>query len=79
MKRKLEIEDVLNYRFISSLRASKDKKYCVFQVHRANLEKNGYDSDLYLYEADTDGIRRLTESGTAGSAIWLDENQLILL
>lgn len=77
MKRKLEIEDVLNYRFISSLRASKDKKYCVFQVHRANLEKNGYDSDLYLYEADTDGIRRLTESGTAGSAIWLDENQLI--
>lgn len=77
VKRRLEIEDLLNYSFISSLRASKDKKHCVFQVHRADLENNGYDSDLYLYETETDGIRRLTESGAVGSAIWLDDNQIV--
>ena len=55
MKRRLEIEDLLRYRFLSSLKASADKKQCVFNVHQANLEKNGYDSDLYLYDAQTEG------------------------
>ena len=77
MKRRLEIEDLLRYRFLSSLKASADKKQCVFNVHQANLEKNGYDSDLYLYDAQTEGIRRLTDSGSAGSAIWLDQSHVL--
>ncbi|MEY8298949.1 MAG: prolyl oligopeptidase family serine peptidase [Emergencia timonensis] len=77
MKRRLEIEDLLRYRFLSSLKASENKKHCVFNVHQANLEKNGYDSDLYLYDAQTEGIRRLTDSGSAGSAIWLDQSHVL--
>lgn len=77
MKRRLEIEDLLRYRFLSSLKASEDKKHCVFNVHQANLEKNGYDSDLYLYDAQTESIRCLTDSGTAGNAIWLDESHVL--
>ena len=65
MKKRLEIEDLLEINFISSLQAADDKKHCVFNVHRANLEKNGYDSDLYLYESQTDEIRPLTDSGSA--------------
>ena len=77
MKRRLEIEDILSYHYISSIKASGDKKHCVFNLHQANLEKNGYDSDLYLYEAQTNDIRRLTDSGSAGAAIWLDEHHII--
>ena len=53
VKKRLEIEDILSYRFLSSLKASADKKHCVFNVHHANIEKNGYDSALYLYDAET--------------------------
>ena len=77
MKKRLEIEDLLEINFISSLQAADDKKHCVFRMHRANLEKNGYDSNLYLYESQTDEIRPLTDSGSAGSAIWLDERRIL--
>lgn len=77
MKRRLEIEDICSYRFISSLKASPDRKRCVFSVHQANLEKNGYDTDLYLYTSQNDSIRRLTYSGEEGSAVWIDETHIL--
>lgn len=77
MKKRLEIEDILSYRFLSSLKASADKKHCVFNVHHANIEKNGYDSALYLYDAETDGIRCLADTGEEGSAFWTDDRHVV--
>lgn len=77
MKKRLEIEDIAKYKFISSLKASKDKKNCVFQIHTANLNKNQYNSDLWLYDADTETVKQLTDSGKAGSAVWIDEKHII--
>lgn len=77
MKRRLEIEDILNYSFISSLKAADDKDHCVFNVYRANSDRNGYDCDLYLYESKTERIRRLTHSGLEGNAIWIDNRHIL--
>ncbi len=77
MKKRLEIEDIAKYKFISSLKTSKDKKNCVFQIHTANLNKNQYNSDLWLYDADTETVKQLTDSGKAGSAVWIDEKHII--
>ena len=77
MKRRLEIEDIGSYRFISALKASDDKKHCIFSVYSANLKKNRYDCDLYLYEAETDNINRLTDLGVDGNAIWLDDHRIL--
>ena len=78
MKKRLEIEDIVNYRFISSLCASPDGSNCVFSVHRADLGKNGYETDLFLYSDMDRKIRRLTEGGCAESECWLDETTLLV-
>ena len=78
MKKGLEIEDIVNYRFISSLCASPDGSNCVFSVHRVDLGKNGYETDLFLYSDMDRKIRRLTEGGCAESECWLDETTLLV-
>lgn len=78
MKKRLEIEDIVNYRFISSLCASPDGSNCVFSVHRVDLGKNGYETDLFLYSDMDRKIRRLTEGGCAESECWLDETTLLV-
>ena len=75
MKRRLEIEDILAYKFLSSLRASPEKERCVFCVSRPDGEANRYQTDLWLYEADQ--VRALTSHGQAGPALWLTGSVLL--
>ena len=72
MKKRLEIEDIVNYRFISSLCASPDGSNCVFSVHRVDLGKNGYETDLFLY-SDMDRKKRglLKAAVQRASAGWM--------
>ena len=75
MKRRLEIEDILAYKFLSSLRASPVKERCVFCVSRPDGEANRYRTDLWLYDADQ--VRALTSHGQAGPALWLTGGVLL--
>ena len=75
MKRRLEIEDILAYKFLSSLRASPEKERCVFCVSRPDGEANRYRTDLWLYDADQ--VRALTSHGQAGPALWLTGGVLL--
>lgn len=75
MRKRLEIEDILEYKFLSALRAAPDGERCAFCVSRAGAEENRYWTDLFLYEEGR--IRALTSHGLAGPAVWLGENTLL--
>lgn len=46
----IKINDILDYKFYSNLGISKDEKYLAFDKSKANLDKNKYDTYLYLFD-----------------------------
>lgn len=73
MKR-IEIEDLLQYRFLSHLETSEDGRNCVFVVSNADVKENSYQSYLYLYR---DGkIRQLTSLGKESSYMFNGNDEL---
>lgn len=75
MRRRLEIEDILEYKFLSGLQASPEKERCAFCVSCADGRENRYRTDLWLYEAGR--VRQLTSHGKAGAALWLSGSVLL--
>ena len=73
--RKVEIEDLYKFKFVSAPAWSPDGKRAVFTLSQANEKTNGYDSDLWLW--DDSEVRRLTASQDVKSALWLDESRLL--
>ncbi len=66
----VEIQDLLTYRFLSSVEFSPAGERAAFVVKRANVEKNEYFSDLYLVELSSREVRKLTGSGKDGEFAW---------
>ncbi len=77
VKRRLEIEDLLRYRFLSSLKASADKNSACSMFIRRTWRRTAMTAiSIYTMHRQR-GIRRLTDSGSAGSAIWLDQSHVL--
>lgn len=74
---RLKIDDFLKYRFLSGVEYAPDGKHATFVVSKADLERNGYLSWLYLYDADTGTTRQLTTGGQEKSFAWLDNDTII--
>lgn len=75
MKR-IEIEDLYQYKFLSKLNYSDDGKSCVFVLSEMDKKNNGYKSFLYLYRNGK--IRQLTSVGKETSFIFKNNNELYL-
>ncbi|MBR0442425.1 MAG: S9 family peptidase [Firmicutes bacterium] len=73
--RKVEINDLYRFRFVSGPQWSPEGTKAFFTVTMAKEETNDYESDLWLLE---DGkTRRLTTSRDVRTALWLDEDSLM--
>ena len=71
----VELNDILQYKFLSGVRYAPGGKRAAFVVANANEEDNSYERRLWLYE---DGaVRQLTDLGKEGGFDWLDEDRLI--
>ena len=66
-KTNIALEDFLKIHAISSLAWSPDGTRAAFLCHRGNMEKNGYETDLWLYDG---GAEALTYSGDVQSFTW---------
>lgn len=64
------IEDLFDYRFLSAVEISPNGEWAACVVKQANVEDNGYHSDLYLTHLARPEVRRLTTSGKEGSFVW---------
>lgn len=77
MKKPLDIKSFTEYAFLSSLKASPDKKRCVFNLHRADLAENGYKHWLWLYEPELGAPRQLSFEGGESQPFWLNDSTVV--
>ena len=74
--KKIQRDDLAIYRTPSGLKYSPSGEYLAFQVKRADLEKNEYHSDVWMYH---DGeAKQVTWTIDASVVEWKDEHTLIL-
>ncbi len=71
----LQLNDFLNYLFLSQPKYSPDGKNAAFVVSNCLEEENCYESRLWLYNGS--GLRQLTDLGKEGRYIWEDETHLL--
>ena len=70
MKRPVERSDLLQFHFLSNPSLSPHNRRIAYRVSRPDMEKNGYASDIWIYDLDGDSNRRLTASGEEGCFCW---------
>lgn len=75
--KKFQINDLLEYRFLSDVRFSPSGKHLCFTVHQPNLEQNEYDSNLWIYSFEQDEFYQLTNSGKDQGFIWLNDEAIL--
>lgn len=72
MKRPVRHDDLLRFHFLARPAFSPDGSKIAYMVHRANLEKNGYDSNIWVYDLTAGDNRRLTSSDEEQFFAWDD-------
>ena len=70
------IDHFAKFSFLNHLKVS-DTGKAAFLVKKANLEENGYDSDLYLWQNGQPC--RLTDTGKVSDFYWVERLITILL
>ena len=65
----IERDDFLKLTAVSAPAWAPGGGKAAFLTHRANEEKNGYDSDLWLWQ-EGKGLRQLTGAGDVTSFVW---------
>ncbi len=70
MKRSVEQRDLLNFHFLSNPGISPEGGRIAYRVSRPNMEKNGYDSDIWIYDIGSGANRRMTTSGAEKFFCW---------
>ena len=73
----LQLNDFLNYQYLSALDFAPNGKHAVFAVSKADLEENKYRSNLWLYKKDSGRLSKLTAMDQEKSAVWLDDETLL--
>ena len=74
---RIKLEDFLEYRYLSALEFSPDGTHAAFVVSHADIQKNGYHSTIYLYEAQSGAVRQLTNGGAETSFVWLNNHTIL--
>jgi len=77
-KKNVEIRDLFDFSTLSGVKFSPSGAYAAFVVSTADEKKNGYDSNIWLYDAASHTCRRLTAGGSDRISYWEDDENLIL-
>jgi dipeptidyl aminopeptidase/acylaminoacyl peptidase len=70
VKRHVERQDLLKFHFPSNPCFSPEGERIAYRVSRPNRDKNGYDSDLWVYGLNDGSNRRMTSSGEESFFCW---------
>ena len=76
--KKIQLDEFINFKFLSAVKYSPDGKYACFVVSQANVEENNYSSNLWLYNIHDNKYFQLTASDKESNFIWMDDSQHIL-
>ena len=70
-------EDLYQFQFVSDLKMAPDGKHATFTVTRADEDKNGYKSGIWLLNVESGDYFPLTAGEDEKGAFWLDEETVI--
>lgn len=76
--RNIQLDDFVNYKFLSELQLSPNGEKAAFAVTACNLDQNSYDSNLWIYDMKKNKEFQLTAMNGERSYIWLQDNETIL-
>lgn len=74
----VRIEDLFEYRFLSSVEASPSGEWAAFVAKHADMENNSYHSNICLAHLTKPEVRQLTTSGKDGPYLWEASGDAIL-
>ncbi len=74
---KLKLDDFTKYTFLSGLEFNPVGSHACFVVHKADLEENGYQSNLWLYDVRGGQYSQLTAFDKEKGFIWLDDEHIL--
>lgn len=74
----IQLEDFTKYKFLSSLEFSPNGDKLCFAVTTCNVEENGYDSNLWIYDVIREKYYQLTAFNGERNYIWLQDNESIV-
>ncbi len=78
-KKNIEINDLYNYKFLSSVEASPSGENLLFVKTSPNKETHEYDSRLYCLNTQTDKLYPLTSKGKERSGLWLNNQEVLFI
>ena len=73
---RLNLSDFMDYTFLSQLRFSPDGRFAAFVAQRAKPEQDGYLADLYLMDAQSGDVRRMTSAGDCRSFFFMNDREI---
>lgn len=71
----LQLNDFVDYKFLSDLKTNPSQNQVVFQVTSCNEKENKYEHNLYLF--NDEGIKQLTSSNQDSSFIFLNDEEIL--
>lgn len=74
---RLKLDDFTKYSFLSGLEYNASGSHACFVVHKADMEDNGYNSNLWLYDVAGDSCTQLTAFDKEKGFIWLDDENIL--
>ncbi|MDY2649375.1 MAG: S9 family peptidase [Pyramidobacter porci] len=77
-KKTVQFDDLLHFKFLSCPRLSPDGALAVYQVAQADLEKDGYDTNLWLYDCGAGRSRQVTFSNADKTARWTPDGKALV-
>ena len=75
--KKIELTDFYDYKFLSGITFSPDKKKALFVVKNCDKDNNGYKTNLWLLDSETKKTKQLTSAGDIGIFAWLNNEEII--
>ena len=77
-KKTVQFDDLLHFKFLSCPRLSPDGALAVYQVAQADLEKDGYNTNLWLYDCGAGVSRQITFSNADKTARWTPDGKALV-
>lgn len=75
----VKYQDLYAFHFLSDVQFSPDGACAIFTETKADEEKNGYLSDLWLLDAVTGTCRQLTCGGEVKNPFWMDQRTVAFM
>ncbi len=79
MKNPINIQDLCDYRYLSNVKISNDKKRAVFVVSQGSFDENKYRHNLYCYDFNTGKTNQITSGNEEKSFIFENDETLLFV